>query len=229
MWRFGLARKLRKIVGKDAVIHGSAIHERYSSLEKRQPKLVCQPQNAQQISEVFDLASSSEVPVTLLRGSDSSPIGDTKGSILLDLARMNQILEIDPGNLCAIVQPMASLRTLAEKLEAAGLALCASSAGAAVAIDVAPSAATGMQLVLPPGIVVNIGGKPQDALGYSLAAAVAKISDVASAIPGVIFLRLKRKNQLPGVSRGLNESGPSPAEAEVLRRLGKSLPSEKLG
>jgi glycolate oxidase len=229
MWRFGLARKLKAIVGKDALIDGGAIREHYPSLEKSPPKLVCQPQNAQQISQVLHLASSTEVPIALLWRNEPSTIGTAKGAILIDLVRMNKILEIDSANLCAIVQPLASLPTLAAELEAAGLAICSSNSDAKNAIELAPSPATGMQFVLPPGIVANIGGKPQDALGYSLAAAVAKIPGTASAIPTAIFLRLKRQNQLRRASRRVNESSPSPAEAEVLRRLGKSLPSEEMG
>jgi glycolate oxidase len=228
MWRFGLARKLRKIVSKDAVLEGGAILQRYPSLtDKSRPQLVCLPQSAEQISQTLEAARASKIPIALLGGTNSAAASFLKDSILIDLARMNKILEIDSANLCAVVQPLASLSALSGELEALGLAACTSNINAATAIDAA-SAATGIQLVLPTGRRANIGGKPQDALGYSLAPLFAG-TDIAFGIPTRIFLRLERKNQMRAKSPGTAKSDPSPAEAELLGRLSDILNPSSTG
>src|SRR5712671_2209294 len=107
MWRFGLARELQKIVGKDAVLEGDDLRRRYAAfIGKSGPHLVCLPKSAPEISQIVEVARASKVPLALATAAASAPASYPRDSILIDLGRMNKILEIDSFNLCAVVEPL---------------------------------------------------------------------------------------------------------------------------
>src|SRR5258708_3133725 len=109
MWRFGLAKKLRKILGEDAVLEGHALLQRYPFLtDRNRPQIACLLKGTEEISQVLAIAQQRKSQVVLLEPGSPATSRYPKGSILLDLTRMDEILEIDSANFCAVVQPMAS-------------------------------------------------------------------------------------------------------------------------
>jgi glycolate dehydrogenase FAD-linked subunit len=225
MWRSRLQRKIEKIVGKDAVLAGEDLLRRYSwSAASDHPQLACLPTSAEEISQVLQVAAASKRPIALATSPNSVVGSYPANSLLIDLGRMNKVQEIDPDNLCAVLQPLADLSALKSELEPLGLSVRAGS-HAVTALEVAAVSSTGMQLVLPNGRIANLGGKPQDALGYFMAPLFA-VSGVALGIPTKVFLPLSRKHHRSGEGV-FSARTAAPVERELLVRLGDALDSSK--
>jgi glycolate oxidase len=82
-------------------------YSRDLSVHEAVPDVIVFVKNAEEISKVMHLANRGKIPVTP-RGSGTSAVGGAlaaKGGILLDLSRMNNILEIDRENGYAFVEP----------------------------------------------------------------------------------------------------------------------------
>src|SRR6478735_3404457 len=105
-----IIRQLRKITGKDAVLDRPEelmLYEYDAGVDKHRPGAVVFPQTTQQVSQVMKLASDKKIPV-VPRGAGTGLSGGAiarREAIVLSLARMNKILEIDVGNQRAVVQP----------------------------------------------------------------------------------------------------------------------------
>jgi FAD/FMN-containing dehydrogenase len=93
----------------------TALFEKFRLLENfghslSAPAYLFQPQSAEEIHEIFKLAKSSNLTVAL-RGAGKS-YNDASlngGGIVIDLQRMNRILEWDPGSGCLTAEPGLSL------------------------------------------------------------------------------------------------------------------------
>ena len=103
--------ELRQIVGKDNILTSKEDMVAYSydatALWSNTPDVVVLPENAAQISQVLKLADDNRIPVTP-RGSGTNVSGGSipiKGGIVLCTTRMTRILEINPTNLNATVEP----------------------------------------------------------------------------------------------------------------------------
>lgn len=71
------------------------------------PDVIVKPINTKEVSDILKIACTNETPV-YVRGAASSLTGSAvpiKGGIVLDMALMNRIIEINPTNLNAIVEP----------------------------------------------------------------------------------------------------------------------------
>lgn len=84
------------------------------------PSIVVMPENTDQVSEIAKVANQTKTPIWPRGGGTSCcasamPLKD--GGILLDLTRLNKILEINEEDMTATVQPGVVLRTLAEGLK----------------------------------------------------------------------------------------------------------------
>jgi glycolate oxidase len=82
-------------------------YSRDLSVHEAVPDVIVFAKTAEEISKVMILANKEKIPVTP-RGSGTSAVGGAlaaKGGILLDLSRMNNILEIDRENGYVIVEP----------------------------------------------------------------------------------------------------------------------------
>jgi len=87
------------------------------------PDVVVWPQNAQEISTILKHANEKRIPVTPWSGGSSlegNPI-PVYGGILLDVYRMNQILEVREADLQVVVQPGIVYDELNKKLARYGL------------------------------------------------------------------------------------------------------------
>ena len=187
--------ELAGIVGQRHVIANDPEQlERYSHDEiadphyAHRPDVVVKPVSAAEIAQIMRLANRENIPVTP-RGAGSGLSGGAVpvyGGLVLSLERMNNVLEIDPHNLMITVEAgivTNQINTLLEpyNLFYAGypmsLETCfiggnvAENAGGGKAIKygVTDRYVHGLEVVLPTGEIVQLGGKRvKDVTGYDL-------------------------------------------------------------
>lgn len=103
-------KELINIVGEENVKTDEIERLCYSrdlSVHEAIPDVIVFVKTAEEVSRIMTLANREKIPVTP-RGSGTSAVGGAlaaKGGILLDLSRMNRILEIDKKNGYVIVEP----------------------------------------------------------------------------------------------------------------------------
>jgi glycolate oxidase len=152
------------------------------------PEVVVRPAATSEVSRIMKLACRGRIPVTP-RGAGTGLSGGALpvcGGISLSLERMNRILEIDTGNLMAVVEPGVVTEVLQTEVEKLGLyyppdpasrGSCmmggnvAENAGGphAVKYGVTKDWVAGLEAVLPDGGVFKTGGKlRKDVSGYNL-------------------------------------------------------------
>jgi glycolate oxidase len=152
------------------------------------PEAVVKPETAQQVSQILKLANRERIPVTPRGAGSGLSCGAVPiyGGIVLSVERMNRILEIDRENLVAVVEPGVVTNDINDAVEAYGLfyagypmsvELCfvggnvAENAGGGRAIKygVTGRYVLGLEVVLPTGEIVQLGGKRvKDVTGYDL-------------------------------------------------------------
>ena len=121
-----IVKALRKIVGKKDVLTDIEDLVCYSCDGTKQqclPEAVVKPRSANAVARILALANAHAAPVCP-RGAGTGLSGGsvpTKGGIALDLADMNQTLEIDTHNLTAVVQPGVVTEQFQKRVEALGL------------------------------------------------------------------------------------------------------------
>jgi D-lactate dehydrogenase (cytochrome) len=106
-----IRQKLALIVGKKHISfqeNDMTLHAKDRSFHKAiAPHVVIWPKNTKEISHILALANTQNIPVTAWGGGSSlegNPI-PTSGGIVLNMTRMNDVLEVIPQDLQARVQP----------------------------------------------------------------------------------------------------------------------------
>src|SRR5262245_33549782 len=183
--------ELRRIVGAPHVrTDPETVRENSTDATKvfHPADVIVFPANAQEVSEVVRLANRERVPV-VSRGGGVGYAGGAvpvAGGIVLSMRRMNRILEINPVDLLAVVEPGVITADLHQAAEAQGLfyppdpaSLKQSSIGGNVAHNAGGPRAfkygvtrqylLGLDVVLPTGESVSTGGRVvKNAVGYDL-------------------------------------------------------------
>jgi glycolate oxidase len=187
-----IKRRLAGIVGPDNLLEEKAALERYGRDEtpglNRSPDLVVRPRRAEEVSSLLRLASGEGLPV-IPRGAGTGVVGGAvplEGGIVLSLERMNRIIEIDEGNMMAVVEPAVITGELQREVEKRGLFYppdpasldscslggnVATGAGGprAVKYGVTKDYVCGLEVVVPTGEILRLGGKiVKYATGYHL-------------------------------------------------------------
>ncbi len=190
-----IARRLAEIVGETHVIYREPdrmedySHDEVAGAEyAHMPEAVVKPNGADEVSRILRLANAEMIPVTP-RGAGSGLSGGAvpvRGGIVLAMERMNRILEIDLGNMVAVVEPAVVTNAINDAVQEHGLfyagypmsvEMCfiggnvAENAGGGRAIKygVTGRYVMGLEVVLPTGEVVTLGGKRvKDVTGYDL-------------------------------------------------------------
>ncbi len=185
-------RELASIVGPDHLLADADSLALYSHDETEDlsfpPEAVVRPGSTSEVSRILKAALREKIPVTP-RGAGTGLSGGAlpvHGGICLALARMNRILEVDAGNLMAVVEPGVITESLQDEVEKIGLyyppdpasrGSCqiggnvAENAGGphAVKYGVTKDWICGLEAVLPDGTVFSTGGKlRKDVSGYNL-------------------------------------------------------------
>ncbi|MGI6358531.1 MAG: FAD-binding oxidoreductase [Bacillota bacterium] len=183
---------LQAICTPERVFFGQSIHDDYTHDEmveygKFTPDVVVEAISTEEVAEVMRYASTQRIPVTP-RGSGTGLCGGAvaiHGGILLSLARMNRVLEIDEENLTATIEPGVLLMEFnqlltnyglfyppdpGEKSATVGGNVMTNAGGMrAIKYGVTRDYVLGMEVVLPDGRVVELGGKlAKNSSGYSL-------------------------------------------------------------
>ena len=152
------------------------------------PEIVVRPKDPQVVPAILELAHRLKVPVTP-RGAGTGLSGGAlpvHGGIVLSLDRCDRILDIDTGNMVAVVEPGVITQVLQEEVEKVGLyyppdpasrGSCtiggnlAENAGGphAVKYGVTSEYVMGLEVVLADGQVLHCGGaRRKDVAGYDL-------------------------------------------------------------
>ena len=125
-----LKEELASIVGSEYISDAPDILERYSRdyslVQPRRPRCVVYPKSTGEVQAVIEYANKHLIPVTP-RSSDISFYGasiPSQGGILLDLTRMNKILEIDEKDRKEKVEPGVTWAQVQEELEKHGMMVC---------------------------------------------------------------------------------------------------------
>lgn len=181
----------RIVPDKTRLLFGSSIPQEYLSdalgrLKGKAEALVF-PLSADEVSGILRYANANHIPVTP-RGAGTNLVGSTvplHGGIILDLSRMNRILELDRDTMTITVEPGILLQDLQAYVESEGFFYPpdpgekASSIGGnistnaggmrAVKYGVTRDYVRGLEAVLADGTVITVGGKQvKDASGLSL-------------------------------------------------------------
>ncbi|AUS97203.1 2-hydroxy-acid oxidase [Clostridium thermosuccinogenes] len=184
--------EIRDIINDDErVFYKERISEDYSHDELGDihcyPDIVVQVLSAEEVSKVMKYAYENNIPVTP-RGSGTGLVGAAvpvcKG-IVIDMSRMNHILELDEENLTVTVEPGVLLMELSkfveehdlfyppdpgEKTATIGGNINTNAGGMrAVKYGVTRDFVRGLEVVLPNGDIVEFGGKVvKNSSGYSM-------------------------------------------------------------
>ncbi len=183
--------EITKIVGEDNLSTKTEDLETHSidesPLKPHKPSLVVRPTSTRQVSELLTYANQHRIPVTP-QGSRTGLSGANHpvyGGIALSMEKMNKILELDEENLMITVQPGVLIMDVHEETEKKGLLYppdpgensgsiggnINTNAGGmrAMKYGVTRDFVNGLELVLPTGEVLEMGGKNvKDSTGYSL-------------------------------------------------------------
>ncbi len=186
----GCKERIARIVGPRGYLdrpEDLAIYEYDGSIDKHRPDLVVFPRSTEEVSAIVKIAREFGVPF-LGRGSGTGLSGGAiacQGGITLAFARMNRILEIDLENERAVVQPGVVNLDLTLAVQNAGYFYApdpssqractiggnvAENAGGphTLAYGVTTNHVLGLEVVLPDGSIVQIGGPEGDLPGYDL-------------------------------------------------------------
>jgi glycolate oxidase len=183
-------KQFEQIVGPRAVLHRYEDLLAYEcdgyTVHKGVPSLVVFTKSTQEVSEIVRILHQNRIPF-LPRGAGTGLSGGAtalNGEVIISLARMNKLVHVDYPNKRAVVQPGFINLKLSNSISSKGYyyapdpssqAACTiggnvgENAGGAHCLKygVTTNHVIGLEIVLPDGEIVQIGGVP-DAPGYDL-------------------------------------------------------------
>ncbi|WP_320046539.1 FAD-linked oxidase C-terminal domain-containing protein [uncultured Ilyobacter sp.] len=183
---------IAEILGnKERVLWEDGISEDYSHDElggiSRKPDILVKAQDSAEISKVVKYAYEHSIPI-VARGSGTGLVGASvpiHGGIMIETTQMNKILELDEDNLTLTVEPGVLLMEIGkyvedrdffyppdpgEKSATIGGNISTNAGGMrAVKYGVTRDYVRGLEVVLPNGDIMEMGGKVvKNSAGYSL-------------------------------------------------------------
>ena len=184
--------QIEKIVGKDGYSTRTADLYTYgfdASIFHATPEIVIQPRSTEQVSEIMKIANANLIPV-VPRGAGTGLCGSAvpiKGGIVMDMSRMNKVLNVSVGDLWVDVQAGCVYNALndelakygfffpcspgsAEAAEIGGMVAANASGMRAVKYGATRDFVLGMTFVKADGEIVRAGTRTiKDSSGYQLA------------------------------------------------------------
>ena len=245
---------LKSIAGERSVLwrdYDLMLYEYDGSIDKARPSAVIMPSSSEQVSEVVKLCNRYGVPFTA-RGAGTGLSGGClpeHDSVLLVFSKLNRILEIDVENMRAVVEPGVVNLHLSDRTADLGLYFVpdpssqkACTIGGNVGENsggphtliygVTTNHVLGLEVVLPDGEVINVGGKALDAPGYDLVGMfvgsegtlgiVTKITVKLTPLPEAVKTLLADFETVADASTAVSdiiESGVVPAALEMMDNL----------
>lgn len=181
----------RAICGEARVTPGQDVsddycHDELASMHKR-PEVLVKPASTEQVSAIMRYAYEKNIPVTP-RGQGTGLVGGAVplyGGILMDMSTMNRVLELDEENLTLTLEPGVLLMDIVKFVEEKGFLYppdpgeksatiggnINTNAGGmrAVKYGVTRDYVRGLEVVLPDGKIIEVGGKVvKNSSGYSM-------------------------------------------------------------
>jgi glycolate oxidase len=184
-------KKLKEIVGANNVSDNIAdlyVYASDASVHHAMPAVIVRPKTTEEVQKIVRYANKNKVPI-VPRGAGSGTSGHTvpiDGGIILDMKRMNRILDIRPEDMLVKVEPGVVDDDLNRALKEYGLfypPAPASSRIATIGGEIAANASGvrsvkygatrdyvyGMKVVLANGDLVNLGSNTRvHSAGYQL-------------------------------------------------------------
>ena len=177
--------KLKAIVGPDWVVTDRGqmasylVDETYTGLVMKPADLVVvvKPANTDEISQLMKLANADGFVVYPRGGGTGVCAGSipTRDGVVLSLERLDKVLEVDTENLMVVAEAGVTLAQLLQEVESkdlvfpphpgdegaqiGGLVACNAGGTRAVKYGVVRNYVKGLEVVLPTGEVVSMGGK----------------------------------------------------------------------
>ncbi len=188
-----LVTALRRLLPAEQVIHDAEALRPYEcdalSVKRRRPQVVCLPDTVDQLRAILKLCRERKVPI-VARGAGTGLSGGAlplERGVLLSLARFSRILEIDPHNRTARVEPGVRNIAISEAAAPHGLYYApdpSSQIACTIGGNVAENAGgvhclkygltvhnvLGLKILTLEGELLEIGGQTLDGPGYDLLA-----------------------------------------------------------
>lgn len=175
-----ILRRLKQLLPGEIFLEPATL-EKYAGdkwFAARRPDAVALPRSAKSISNILRFASQHRIPVTP-RGAGHGYVGGcvpVRGGIALSLERLGKILEINPRDFVAVIQPAVNTKKFQEAVERRGLFYPpdpASRADNFIGGNIATNAGgprclkygvtrdyvLGLEVVLANGDIVRLGGR----------------------------------------------------------------------
>jgi glycolate oxidase len=250
-----LARRMEAILGPEGVISG---HEQLRTYEcdglvnyRVVPRLVVLPETADQLQEIVKVCHDEGVPF-VARGSGTGLSGGAlphEEGVLIALARMREIVEVDLPNQRVIVEPGVINLWVTQEIADEGYyfapdpssqlvcsiggTVAENSGGAhCLKYGFTTNHVTALEVVLPDGQMVHLGSKAPDPVGYDLVGAFVG-SEGTLGIATKVTLRVVRQpetvqtllaafarvDEAGGAVSDIIASGILPSAAEIMDAL----------
>ncbi len=182
--------QLRAIVGEESVLttpEDLLLYEYDASLDMARPEAIVLPGSAEEVAAVVKSCNRQEIPFTA-RGAGTNLSGGSvpcRGGLVIVTTRLKRIVEIDIPNQRAIVEPGLSNLDLQKALARHGYLYAPDPASQKVSTlggnvgensggphclkyGVTTNHVLGLEVVLPDGEIVQLGGVAPDTPGYDL-------------------------------------------------------------
>ena len=254
-WKPRFASELADILGEDAIISADdellAYESDGLSGYRVKPVFVVLPSSAGQVRDVVRLCRREKVPF-VPRGAGTGLSGGAlpnEEGIVVSLSRMNRILDVDVANRVVVAEPGVVNVSVTEAVSASGFyyapdpssqIVCTIGGNVAensggvhcLKYGVTANHVLGVEMVLPDGETVTIGGRAPESAGYDLLSLVVG-SEGLLGIVTKVFLRIIRKpsavstlfasferiEDAGAAVSGIISSGVIPAGMEIMDNL----------
>jgi glycolate oxidase len=227
-----ILKEFRAIVGERGLITSSEELHTYEcdglTNFRVMPRAVLLPNSAEQVQSIVRVCHGEKIPF-VARGSGTGLSGGAlpvENGIVISLARMNRILEIDFPNARAVVEPGVINLDVTARIQhkeyfyapdpssqsvcSIGGNVAENSGGAhCLKYGFTTTHVLGLEVVLPDGSLIHLGGKTLDTPGYDLAGVFVG-SEGTLGIATKIILRIVKR---PECVRTLLAAFPSTNEA----------------
>jgi len=189
--RVKIIEKLAGILGNEKVLSDPYDMMVYESdglpLEKMTPWAVVFPEDTDEVSAVVRELYKAGIPI-VPRGMGTGLTGGclpAEGGVVIAFTRMTKIIEVDPINRYAVVEPGVITQHISDRVKQHGLYYApdpASGQACSIGGNIAENAGgphcmkygvtvnhiLGVEMVLPDGEIITVGGKTIDSPGYDL-------------------------------------------------------------
>ena len=231
-----LFAELERIVGPQGVVRHAGALASYESdgfLVKARPAAVCLPRTTEEVAALVRWAAAHDLPV-IPRGAGTGLSGGAtavQGGLVIGTSRMNRILQLDPANQRAVVQPGVVNLELTKAADPYGLYYApdpssqsvstiggnvAENAGGAHCLKygVTTNHVLGMEAVCADGSVVRLGAFPSggELPGYDLPGLVCG-SEGNLAFATAVCVRLQPRPESVRTLRALFDSALAAGDA----------------